>query len=720
MKPATTVIRGSNKIFLMFTVVICAFYLSNQSAWAEESKAANKSPIEIEEIIITAQKREQTITEAAIAVQAFRGEDLERRALGDLETFVNEIPGASQNLNWGPAVSAVQLRGTGATGQLGSSSVGFYLDDVPFFLPRNQAAPPSNMFDLERVEVLRGPQGTLWGQGSMGGTIRYITANPDATGLDAKIQLNASDLKDGGTNSSVDAMVNIPLIEDVLAVRMSGGRQKFAGWFESPDFPGEEDINDGDMSNFRLKALWTPSAAVDISLLYWHIEIDQDFANFGASVEPPLITGTAGFRGFSAADTDLYATTLSWNFGNSELTSTTTYMEHLLPFGTGINALGGGHFVNRIDSDSFSQEVRLVSTGDDPLGWIVGVFYNDSSEVATGFLEWDVPFIQSIAGSMSTSTLDSESVAVFGELSYELLDGKLVPLVGLRYFTDDRQYTDQALLFAGTPNEALQPPFLADDTFKSWNPRFNLSYYPAEGALLYFNAAKGFRSGSFQTAIAAVLAAADGIETGQSIPEDTVWSYEVGGKFSLLDGALTVEGALYRAMFSDLQFLYTTSLGTTSLIVFGDSEVTGFETAIGWNTPIDGLRLSLVGHVLDSEWTDIDPVKAVATGISEGDEVGFTPKWSYNIAAQYDMQIAGFDGYSRVSYAGRASQLSFTGEESGEIGDLSLNLGVEIGNWEVSVYGKNLLDDRGPTLLATGLEFSYTPRSVGLMLRWHL
>jgi len=668
----------------------------------------------LEEIVVTAQRREQNLTEVPIAMQAFTEADIQRLGVGGLDTLVNQIPSASINLNWGPAITVVQLRGSGATGQLGQSAVGFYLDEVPFLLPKNQAAPPAGMFDVQRVEVLRGPQGTLWGQGSMGGTIRYITPEPDPSGFDAKLRGDLHGLSNGGTGGSFDAMLNVPLVADSVALRMSGGYQKFAGWFESPDFPGKHNINDGDEWNLRTSLGWRASDSIDVNLQYLHMKVDQDFANFGSSLDPPAITGTGGFRQYSGAETDLYAATVHWDLGFARLVSATSYMQHSIPFGTGLAILGGGHYAVEEDSRSFSQELRLVSAGDQPLQWIAGVFYNKGSADSSSEVAWNVPAIQGLAGSVSDSSTDTKSTALYGELSYGFMGGKLVPLVGLRYFHDDRGFFEQALLYQGTPGERLDAPYDAKDSFKSWNPRFNLSYYPNGHTTLYLNAAKGFRSGTQQGVVAVLIAGLDGVNTNRSVDADSVWSYEAGGKFTLLGGRLLVEAALFQEEFSDLQSLYVTSLGTTALINLGDSRARGVELSVNWRTPLEGLDLSMIGNLLDTEWTAIAPGKAAATGISVGDPVPFSPKWGYTVAADYARPVGRVTAFGRLSYTGRGPQLSFADEESGKIKDLSARVGIRRDRYEVTLYAENLLDKLGPVLTSGGLQFSYTPRKIGI------
>ncbi len=692
-----------------------------QFALAQTDQADETDGTVIEEMIVTAQKREQRLMDVPISFQAFDGQDLETRGLGDLTRFINEIPGASTNLSWSPSITQVQLRGTGVTGAQGSAVVGFYVDEVPFIIPNAQLAPISNMYDLERVEVLRGPQGTLWGLGSMGGTIRYITPDPDTSRFGAKLRATLSDMDDGDTGYTVDGMLNIPVAEDVFAIRLTGGIDDFSGFSESPDFPDEENINGGDTSHARVKALWNASDDVRLTASYWHIETDQGFNNVVESLEPPLVASSGGFRGFSDGDSDQFNVTLDWTLGFADLVATSTWLDYIGSFGLGFGAPPfNGDLVSTTDAESFAQEIRLVSNSDGPHEWIVGVFYNDATASFATDLSFEQAFLQLLAGSDSVLEIDSESIAVFGEMSYELMDGKLVPLIGLRYFEDDRDFTETAVLFTGTPNET--PPTVESDSasFDSWNPRFNLSYYPNNDTTLYFNAAKGFRSGSQQTAIQVLAAQLDGLNAEQAIKDDSVWSYELGGKFSLADNRMTVELAAYLSEFNDVQVQYTSSLGIISTITGGDSEVLGLEAAMNWLTPVEGLSLQLNFSVLDTEWTNVDgAVGTAVSGITEGESVPFTPEWSYLIAAELVRPVGGFMGYGYVGYSKRDSQFDFGLIESAKVEDLSARAGLQADKWEAYLFADNITDDRGPILVSPGITSNYSnfPRRMGVTLQ---
>ena len=152
----------------------------------------------LEEVIVTAQKRAQNIMEVPTSLQTFQGEELESAGHSELALFLREVPSATMaNNSGGGAFNVVHMRGSGGLGQTGDGAVAYYLDEVPFVVPNNQFSPISNMFDLQRVEVLRGPQGTIWGQGSMAGTVRYLLNNPDLENFGGRVQTSWADVKDG-------------------------------------------------------------------------------------------------------------------------------------------------------------------------------------------------------------------------------------------------------------------------------------------------------------------------------------------------------------------------------------------------------------------------------------------------------------------------------------------------------------------------------------------
>lgn len=698
----------------------------------------------LEEIIVTASKRRQSLSEVPQAIQALTGATLEETGRTDLVDLVSLIPGANVVSSNAPGFQTISIRGV-ATNTVGDSTVGYYIDELAFGTPNLQLAPPANLFDLERVEVLRGPSGTLYGQGSMGGTIKLITAAPDATKTAFKGRLDVGDIAHGGWRKGVDGALNLPLMEDKLAVRLVGSFRDTDGFAESPEFPGEEDINDSKERNLRGKVRFTPTEALRIDLGYWNIATDQDFNNTLTTVDPPVAANLNGVRGFVDVDADIYTGALSWDLGFASFEAGTSYLEHTLDLLTGIAVplvpgvnLGVTND-STFDTESFSQEVRLVSQGDGPLRWIVGGFYQDATIDSTIDLASSL-FLPGPTGApgfvlppdattltlspKSAGPLDSESWSVYGEVSYDLLDGTLTPLVGLRYFRDKRSASGIA---TDVTTGFLPAPFAIKDTFDSVNPRFNLTWKPSDGTMLYANVAKGFRSGSIQTPSQVFAAgispgfAPPGVRTSAIIKPDDLWTYEAGTKLELAGGTVAVEAAAYYTDWTDVQTSFTSVLLVPSQLNAGDASIRGLELSVAWRTPIDGLRLDASASLNESEWESVQPdLTAVVPAFAKGRRLPGSPKTTFQAAASYTRPVSeALSLQLDASYAYRGDVLeASTGLKSDEINNVSLRAGLVADNWAVTLYVENALDEDGPNAIASAITVQPVfPRVIGVQLR---
>ena len=484
----------------------------------------------LEEVIVTAQKRSQSLEEVPLSIQAFTGDALEQSSVRDFGELITFVPGASEGLSWNAGSREYQIRGI-AQGS-GDPTVGYYVDDAAFFLYGVSTAPMGRTFDMARVEVLRGPQSTLYGNGSMGGTVRFITNEPYLEAVEGQVAAGYSSTDGGDPGHHIDGAVSIPIIENELGVRLVASYEEIGGYHKTPD-SDIDDYNEADVTNLRANVLWTPSDRLTLKLLYLSNEIEQDGSSILASLDPPI--GTAFEGDYSVTEYDLLSGTLAYDFASFTLTSTFTGIDFASEFVSQLPfpVPGGILLWNRnFDGDAFNNETRLVSTGDGPLQWTVGVFYSDSD------IQESNVFVPAIVPD-GFQTFGSESLSVFGEVSWSLLDGTLVPLFGIRYFEDDR---------ASTFSDASQQP--EAETFDSVNPRFNLSWFPEEGAHYYLNIAKGFRSGNYNNPDICGVHALSGMPCEFSVDSDELWSYEIGSKLSLAEGQLSLDLALY---FQDLQ-----------------------------------------------------------------------------------------------------------------------------------------------------------------------
>jgi outer membrane receptor protein involved in Fe transport len=676
------------------------------------------------EIVVTAQKREQALLDVPLAIQAISGADLEESGTSELNDLIESIPGASSVSRTAPGFETIQIRGI-ASGTTGDATVGYYVDDVPFSVPNLQLAPPSRLFDLQRVEVLRGPQGTLYGQGAMGGTIRMITASPDYDDVLGRAQVEGSLTAGGEPSYAVDGVVNVPISAGKVALRVSGGFEAVGGFADlaRPSGTGfavtRKDVNDQESWNIRGKLGIKASDAVSLELGAWRVENSLDFRNTMDTADPPRFNDTTGpdaRPNYIKTDLTLLSAVINADLGGARLTSSTSHIESLLDFDASFltSPLFGSGFVRNdstFKTTAFTQEIRLASAGESPFNWLVGGYYSNGkieSDICLGvILPCATPF--PAGGNInSTGRLKTRAFAIFGELSYALLDERLVATVGGRYFEDKRstsglnRYTNLA-----TP--------ATSDTFTTFNPRFNLSYKVSDDFLFYTNVAKGFRSGAFQTpAQAATASAALGITIPTAIDPDKVWSYEIGAKGKLFGGVVTIDSAIYQIDWTNIQ-LQSTINGVATLSNGGNARSKGIDLGLIIK-PTKGLSLQVVGNINSTEFTSVLPaIVALNPRAARGSRIPTVPKSSLQLSANYGWKFASWDasGFINGSYTFRNSQLDSTGLVSDKLNEFNLRAGISKDSWKFQIFGENIFDKRVALTRGTlGIQPNF-PRKIG-------
>lgn len=691
--------------------------------------APEQSATSVSEIIVTASKRAETLQSAPIAVQAFSGAQLEKSGTQTITRLVDFIPGASLVQDPGPGLATIQIRGI-AAGAVGDATTGYYIDDVPFSIPNLQLVPPSGLFDLERTEVLRGPQGTLYGNGAIGGLIRLVTAAPDTTRFQARAQSEISGTQGGGFNYTDNAVINVPLLSDVAALRVSGGYRHQSGFADSSpsDRPEGSNLNDRDDYNVRAKILFHAGDHLTLTGSIWHIEDSEDYSNTLVSVDPAILPNAHGTSPYQRTIATVYAGVVDWDLGAVGLQSSTSYINHALKFEATIPTQPQNHTaVDSFQSHSFTEEARLTSKPGTAFHWVVGGTYTDARNLA----QFDITAPVDLPAPLGTLFLPlvtqeptpvrTENYAFYGETSYDLMDGKLTPLVGLRYFHDDRRVSGTAILFPTFSPPGIALPGEAQGSFSSVSPRFNLSYKPTSDVTVFGNVAKGFRSGSINTPNQIIFAAQDGVTTSALINPDTVWSYELGTKLRTPDRHLQVEASLYYTDWTGIQLPFNTSSGIVATLNAGSAHIRGVDLSATWRTPLTGLDLNFSGNLNDSHFSRVDAgLAATAPNLKSGSQLPTVPEGNYAIGVNYEHPLTSDVGLNlQATYAFRARQSDAgSGLFSPNLDQLALRAGVEMDHWRIDLFAENALDDRGPLVrTATGVNALY-PRRVGLVVNY--
>lgn len=678
---------GAPSAWRRFAAAVGALIASAGVAGKASAQEVAQSSGQLEEVIVTAQKREQALLEVPISVSAFTGATLEKIGANQLADFLQTAPGVSL-VDSQDGFQSINIRGIAST--YGDSPVGYYLDEVSFSLIGNTVLPSLRTYDLDRVEVLRGPQGTLYGDGSLGGVIRVLTRNPNLSEFEANADLTGSQTEHSdGENWAAKAMVNVPLVTDKVALRVVATKEDYDGWVDNT-LTGQDDFNDREFTTYRAKLRIAPIENLDVVLAAWHHEEEGLSGTSLPDRTSNLVSNDDRF------EYDIYSLTANYDFGPVSLLSATSIMDWS-QFTVG--ELAG--FPTNIDQsqDLVQQEFRLTSSGEG-FRWTAGAYYREI-ERDTRALYFGQNFIQ---------FSDSKAWAVFGEMTWPLFDNKLEATLGLRYFEDERSRRDEPDLIGQVESK-----------FDNVSPRVNIAWHPSDDWMIYGNVGKGFRSGQIQPVVSIIVARSYGIDVPVGIDADEAWSYEVGIKGTALDKRLQLEAAVYYNDWSKL--LLNQSLGPdgqiSALLNGGTAGVLGVElNAIFIVMP--GLSLQAGASVNDAEYKEAVP----GAGINEGDRIAGVPKTTWNAAVTYERPMtASLTAFARagVQYTSERFGIGLTSTPSDDLTTVDARLGLEGEHWGAFLFGDNLTDENGALtaigLGALGQANRYRPRTVGLNLR---
>src|SRR5690554_5928865 len=492
-------------------------------------------------IVVTAQLREQNILDVPQAVQAIGATELKNSGVESLADVISMIPSATTGSTISAGSNTFQIRGVAAAETDGDSTVGFYLDNFAFSLPGRPYAPSVDFYDLERVEVLRGPSGTLYGLGSLGGTIKVLTADPDLYDAQLSTRVSANITDGGEPGAAADMMINVPLIEDRLALRGVVSYQMVGGYADILP-SGKQNGNDANNFTGRVKLLAVPTDTLRITLAAWHNRSNQDFSNRITYSDPPVMDQTFGIANSRYT---LFTGDVELDLGFAALSSTTGHIKNTVVVNNGGIIPGIGDFASYwpLRTKSFNQDVRLTSQGGGDFSWLVGAFYQNA-ETRGGQSVTLSDFAVGGQTGMSTyndNLLKSEAYAIYGEGTYSFFDGIVDLTVGGRYYREKRRFEENStltLIEDGIVTPTVDTDRATNDTI---NPRFNVAIHPSDDGMVYFEVAKGFRSGAITSS--SIISAANialGTNFSNSSPPDTLWNYEAGLRWSFLNDDLDV------------------------------------------------------------------------------------------------------------------------------------------------------------------------------------
>ncbi len=726
----------------------------------------------LEEVIVTATRRSESIQDIPLNIAAVSGEEIEAQGLSNLAEAMRWVPGIHIVDQGSRASDTIVVRGLNANpvnasealNNTGGDTVATYVGEIPLYIDLK-------LNDIERVEVLLGPQGTLYGAGTLGGAIRYIPYKPQYDTMELQLRGDVYQISEADDPSGeIGATFNFP-VGNTLAFRFNIDYLEDSGFIDyvytvreagvsnpDPDFSNREDVranlrkvedaDDEETLSARAAVRWSPIDALDATLTYYLQ--DQEVGARTINSQDALGTGKyeSGLRFVEPNDrkNELLALELIADLGFAELTSATGYSEYtesgqrdqtdlLITLEYSYEAFPAFSAFTRedIDENRFNQEIRLVSTGDGPLGWIAGAFYNeyeldssDSREFTPGYDQFAVDEFggeQLRPDSLEYYSVDLQDLtewAFFGELSYDITDRWDVTF-GARYYDyefEANSAVDFPLLrtvFYGDPPDSIILEFeTAKQNDSGTLVKFNTSYDLTDDIMVYFTYSEGYRIGAgngiapcpefLDPDVQFACALPDEVEYG---PDETD-NYEIGVRSMWLDQRLTFNGAVYYVEWKDPQLASTTENAQLPITVNGDgAESQGVELSFNWLI-WDNFSLRGSYSYTKAELTELAPdllstVEPPGFGTlrvdgEDGDRLPGSPEHQGSLYADYILPLGNMDLSISYGITAISDVLTKTGERAnGEAldGFAVHNAAVALyaDSWTVALYADNLLDE---------------------------
>jgi iron complex outermembrane receptor protein len=699
---------------------------------------------QLEEIIVTAEKRESTVQTTPISLTAVSGTDIQDRGLSDLGNLVQSVPGVSIRTS-GPGMGEFEMRGVASTGG-NSPTVGFYFDETSLTAPsasnEGKIVISPALYDLSRVEVLRGPQGTLYGSGSMGGTIKVIPNAPNLEAFDASAEVVFADTDHGGFDHAENAMVNLPFGAGIAAVRLVGSYSYDAGWVDriviAPgDFPAAvgntrgnvlaapvaadyHDANEVERTTFRASALIKPLDGLSITPSFFYQKLHSGGLPYIDS-DP----GTdAHYQPFDVSERysdefKLSSINIKYTTPILELSSITSYWSRNEPLtqdtseswttGLGLTGytaaqggLGAASAIEYNPSHQTTEELRVSSVGDANPKWLVGYYYSDFHSA------WDIVFpSQNGAALFGSNNLFSYfspmpiyQQSLFGEVTYNITAPWAITVGARRYHYSAPVSLDQY----GALTDTVVTSTSEKD--QGVTPKVSMSYQFTKDLMVYATASKGFRPGggtgpvptagplSCETQLQQEYGSTGFVAGPISFKSDTVWSYEVGEKLRLLDNRMTVNASVYFEKWDGVQ--QTNALSSCGYVYTanaGNAHVRGGELEIQAIVIPD---LTLSGNV---GYTHAALVSStlIDAGFNPGTAIQDVPQWTSTVSAAYRHTLT-----DQLALTARVDN-TYTGSRTDETYSINqlpsydltnVRGGVDGGRWSAVLFVNNLVDKR--------------------------
>lgn len=738
--------RALHRMPLAIAILGALACMAPAAVMGQETRPAPASedapPVEatdLDVIVVTANKRVENVREVAAAISVIGQQQLENMGANSLSDYADLVPGLQVQDNGAPGLTSVSIRGISALSS--GATVATYIDEVPVGSSGiYQAASILNLdllpYDIERIEVLRGPQGTLYGAGAIGGLIKYVTRDPDLSDSEVRLGAGLSSMPDGDQGWNARFGASLPLQKDRLGLRVSYARNEYPGYTDNA-IDGSDDINGGSQTGARAALVWDGDA-FDLKLAALHQGIDSD-NSATVSLDPatgdPIFGDLVGQQWqpqpFSK-DLDLYSLTLDWDLGWADFVSATGWsdtksmyqLDSTIQFGEFANLqLGlpepGSSFIRYdLDLDKLTQEFRLTSNSGGRFEWLVGVFHTREDAIQSQQV-----WLRQRDGSPLPAPLDD----LFGVLAVIDLpsDYKETALfangslrVGERFKIDAgvRQARNEQTFSQNVPAGVLVPigntPGASEEDVFTWSlsPQFQL----AEDVMVYARAATGYQPGGPNVALPGIP---------PSVDSSMLASYEIGMKSQFADRRVQLDLAAFRIDWDDIQVASSFN-GIGGLVNGGEATSEGIELSTLLRAT-DDLQLGLNAAYTKAEVKNDFEATVIPqpgfdvvlnTGLA-GDRMPYVPKLAWSATAEYLFDFAGgAQGQvgailrwvgDRVNDTTERQRVTAPGDPSTILQEtvtapveldayraLDLYAGIGKGGWMLRAYVNNVTDER--------------------------
>jgi outer membrane receptor protein involved in Fe transport len=720
---------------------LCAGGFGAQAASADGAGAV------LQEILVTATKRGDASTLDIPASISVADEDLiSKRGMVGMEDYLRTLP-STNFLDRGAGRNGIIIRGVTASPQ-DDIAVGVYIDETPVTGMGSLAGgnPDLKFIDMQRIEVLRGPQGTLYGDGSIAGTVRVIPNAPDLSGFSAEVAGATSSTADlGGQNNMMRGVLNLPVIEDKFAIRIVGYDYDNSGYYENTagdsatkkiwadEFGGvvtSGEAGDDQYTGGRITAFWQVSDDFDVTFSHMTQDIEQSgipesmLALEGKSRTPFQRRDGSG----ESLKIDLDVTSLKMNLdmGSYELFSSTSKAETKTLQDRDLGAYFGPmlgvddmpiYLADSAHAEQFTQELRLNTRLDGPWQFLVGAFYQDYERTAGQKMTFEgAPALDLFEGALlfqSTFGDNLKQLAFFGEASFDLTD-QLTAVAGVRHYDYEKDSPDEN---DGVFNDGYSAGFVEnDDSGQTY--KLSLNYRPDDTTSFYGTFSQGFRLGGPHPEIPSDICDTTGVP--DQIDSDELDSFEVGGKFAFADGRATLNVSAFQVDWTGIPVKQILACAFEVTANAGEAQSKGVEVD-GQLLLSDALRLDYGLSYTDAELTE----DSAQLNAKSGDRLPGSPEFSASLGIQADFSMAGRPMFARadIAHIGEYyNNLQQSGLAAGDFTTINLSLGAEINDSvSVDIFARNLANKEGLTWVETELgdgRANYIrPRTIGIEVR---